>query len=135
MPVVVVPDEAVPTALARARLPKSVTHADAAFTVARAALLGAALAGGSPALFAEALDDRLHEPYRARSAPLLAAIRDRLPAGALGATISGSGPTVVVWALEEARPECASELAERFPQARVLQIAVAETGAAFELVS
>ena len=47
------------------RCRETVPHADAAFSAGRAALLGAALASGSADLFAAALDDRLHEPYRA----------------------------------------------------------------------
>ncbi len=39
--------------------------------------------------------------YRARNAPLLEEVRARLPAGALGATLSGSGPTVIVWARDD----------------------------------
>ena len=63
-----------------------------------AALLGAALASNSADLFEAALDDRLHEPYRAEelSAPRpgsRTATRRRL-----GATLSGAGPTVIVWA-------------------------------------
>ena len=44
-------------------------HEDAVFSAARAALLGAALAAGTPALFAASAADRLHEPYRADDAP------------------------------------------------------------------
>ena len=65
MALAVVPDTTVGTAASRAALPASAPHADAAFTTARAALLGAALAGESQELFAAALVDRLHEPYRA----------------------------------------------------------------------
>ena len=101
-PIALIPGERVGTAAARAALPPEVPHADAAHTAGRATLLGAAIASGSAELFAAALDDRLHEPYRAANAPLLAAVRDDLPAGALGATISGSGPTVIVWARRDA---------------------------------
>src|SRR5204863_9729793 len=94
-PVALVPANSVATTAARAALPETVTHADAAHSVARAALLGAAVAACSPELFAAAADDRLHEPYRAPQAPLLAAARESLPQGALGATLSGSGPTVI----------------------------------------
>lgn len=129
VPIAVVPRETASTAAARAALPAAVPHADAAFTAARAALLGAALAAGSPDLFAEALDDRLHEPYRRAGAPLLDAVRSELPPGALGATLSGSGPTVVVWAEEERASECAAALSRRHPDARVLVLAVSAEGA------
>jgi homoserine kinase len=129
VPIALVPDASVSTAVSRARLPVSVPHADATFTAGRAALLGAALAGGSADLLAAALDDRLHEPYRAADAPLLRAARESLPAGALGVTLSGSGPTVIVWAREDSAAACAKELAGRFQGERVLPLAIASSGA------
>jgi homoserine kinase len=129
VPIVVVPESTVETAAARRALPDSVPHADAAFTAGRAALLGAALAAGSPELLRDAFADRLHEPYRARTAPLLEAVRERLPAAALGATLSGSGPSVVVWAESGAAGECEAELAAAFPAERILQLAVSPAGA------
>lgn len=128
-PIALIPEERVSTAGARADLPEQVPHADAAYTAGRAALLGAALASGSAELFAAAADDRLHEPYRAARAPLLAAVRGELPEGALAATLSGSGPTVIVWACQNAMDKCAAELSNRFEKAEVLSLAVAATGA------
>jgi homoserine kinase len=125
VPIAVVPDVEVGTAAARAALPESVPHADAAFTAGRAALLGAALASGDPELFGAALADRLHEPYRAAGAPHLAELRADPPAGALGVTISGSGPTVIVWAPESAAAGCRDELEARLPDATVLTLSVA----------
>jgi homoserine kinase len=129
VPLALVPAGTVETKAARAALPESVPHADASFSVARAALLGAALAGGSAELFAASTEDRLHEPYRAANAPLLAAVRERLPQGALGVTLSGSGPTVIVWARPGDENICAAELAERFPDADVLRLSISPTGA------
>jgi homoserine kinase len=129
VPLALVPADRVETRAARASLPATVPHADAAYSVARAALLGAALAAGSAELFAASADDRLHEPYRAGNAPLLAAVRERLPVGALGATLSGSGPTVIVWARPAEADACAAELEERFPQADTLRLAVSASGA------
>jgi len=129
VPVALVPPGTVSTAAARAALPEHVLHEDAAFTTARAALLGVALATGSAELFAEALDDRLHEPHRAANAPLLAEVRGDLPPGALGATISGSGPTVIVWARDDALDACVSALAERFTDVDVLPLPASPKGA------
>jgi homoserine kinase len=129
VPVAIIPGNTVKTAEARASLPREVSHADAALTAGRAALLGAGLASGSAELFAAALDDRLHEPYRGLNAPILAGVRGELPEGALGATLSGSGPTVIVWAREDAAGACVQELTERFPEARVQRLAVATRGA------
>jgi homoserine kinase len=128
--VVVVPETTVSTEQSRRALPATVPHADAAVTAGRAALLGAALASGSRELFAAALHDRLHEPYRAEAAPWLAEIRAQLPVGAMGATLSGSGPSIVAWADHEQADACAAELESRFPRAQILRLAVAADGAA-----
>lgn len=124
-PVGVVPTTRIRTTLARHGLPPTVPHVDAAVTVGRAALLGAAVAAGDAELFAAALTDRLHEPYR--PSPILAAIRDDPPEGARGATLSGSGPTVIVWSDDAAR--CAEALRDRYPACSVLELSVSPTGA------
>jgi homoserine kinase len=129
-PIAVVPDARVETAAARGALPERVSHQDAAFSAGRAALLGAAIASGSAELLGEAFADRLHEPYRGRLSPVYGPIRERPPSGAAGVTISGSGPTVIVWAGPEASAACAMELAERFPASRVLELTISPTGAA-----
>jgi homoserine kinase len=105
-------------------LPDAVPHRDAVFTAARAALLGASIAARDTSLFAASNDDRLHEPYRAASAPHLAELRADLPDGVLGATLSGSGPTVIVWA----ERDVSDELRARFPQHEVLSLRVAKDG-------
>jgi len=127
--IAVVPQERMKTADARASLPQTVQHADAVFSAIRATLLGAALASGDPLLFAASADDRLHEPYRAGRAPQLAAIRRDPPRGFLGATLSGSGPTVIVWAERERAGETAAELLDRFPDHEILHLAVTTKGA------
>ena len=124
-PIAVVPAERVRTDAAREALPESVPHGDAAFTLARAALLGAAAASGWRDWFTAALEDRVHEPYRASA--LLDDVRRDLPAGAAGATLSGSGPTVIVWAEDAAA--CSAALEKRFPEHRVLPLAVSPRGA------
>ena len=129
VPVAVVPSERVETESARAALPTRIAHEDAAFTAGRAALLGAGLALGSPELLGDAFHDRLHEPYRAAEAPLQKAIADDLPAGAVGATLSGSGPTMIVWARSETARAVARELERRFPGEQVLELSVVATGA------
>ncbi len=123
--VAVVPKLRTSTSASRSTLPASVSHADAAATAGRAALLGAAAAAGDPELFAAALWDRLHEPYRA--SPELAAIRGDLPPGCAGATLSGSGPTVIAWASEPGR--CAAALCARFPEHDVRELPVSPRGA------
>lgn len=127
--IAVVPQNRVKTADARASLPQTVAHADAVFTAGRAALLGAALARGDLSLFAAGADDRLHEPYRAEHAPHLHEIRAELPRGAVGATLSGSGPTVIVWTHDGDAGGVALELRRRYPKHDVLELRVVAEGA------
>jgi homoserine kinase len=127
--IAVIPKTRVKTAEARATLPQAVQHADAVFSAVHATLLGAALARGDAAMFSASADDRLHEPYRAKHAPHLAEIRADLPGGALGATLSGSGPTVIVWAEKPRAADVAAALAERFPEHEILSLPVTTTGA------
>jgi homoserine kinase len=96
--VAVVPGEPVSTAAARGALPAEVPLADATFNVAHASLLALGLARGDLALIARGLEDRIHQPRREhlypRSMQLVSRAREL---GALGATISGAGPTVLFW--------------------------------------
>ena len=126
LPIAVIPETQVSTAESRRTLPDDVLRADAVFTVARAALLGASIASGDASLFAASNDDRLHEPYRAATAPHLSELRADLPDGAIGATLSGSGPTVIVWA----ERDISDELRARYPQHEVMPLGVTPDGAA-----
>jgi homoserine kinase len=127
----VVPREPVRTKLARAALPAEVTMADAVFNVGRASLLVLGLARGDLSLIARGLEDRLHQPHRAhlypRSAELVA---EAAKLGALGATISGAGPTVLVWTAYEATGAVVKRLRDRAAGwADVLRVPFEEHGA------
>jgi homoserine kinase len=96
--IIVVPHEAVRTKEARAALPAEVPMADAVHNVSHAALLVLGLAQGDLDLVGRGLSDRLHQPHRAHLFPQSMDLVRRAPElGALGATISGAGPTVLVW--------------------------------------
>ncbi|MFN0154691.1 MAG: homoserine kinase [Gaiella sp.] len=123
--VAVIPSLRTNTASSRGTLPESVSHADAAITAGRAALLGAGAAAGNADWFAAALHDTLHEPYR--PSPVLDLVRTYPPAGARGATLSGSGPTVLVWT--ETPDPCVEELRGRFTDHEVQALAVSARGA------
>ena len=123
--IAIIPHERTSTAASRATLPASVPHAEAVASAGRAALLGAGAASGDADLFAAALDDWLHEPYR--PSEVLEAVRASLPAGCAGATLSGSGPTVIAWVSD--RDACAAELRQRFPGHDLLELDVAPRGA------
>jgi homoserine kinase len=96
--IMVVPEDAVATTEARAALPESVPLADAVFNVARASTLMLGLLASDWDLIGAGLEDRLHQSRRAHLYPRSAELLERAPAlGALGATISGAGPSVLVW--------------------------------------
>jgi homoserine kinase len=98
----VVPEEAVRTRAARAALPAEVPIEDAVFNVAHASLLTIGLLRGDWDLLARGLHDRLHQDRRAALYPRSLELAKRAPElGALGATISGAGPTVLVWCFYE----------------------------------
>jgi homoserine kinase len=110
----VVPHEGVATARARAALPSTVPLADAVFNTARGALLMLGLQTGDLELVARGLQDRLHEPYRAFLYPQSAQIAHIAPGlGALGATISGAGPSVLVWVAHDHTDQVRAGLEER----------------------
>jgi len=97
--VLFIPDFPMPTQEARAVLPRQVPLEDAVFNLGRTALLVNALATGRLEDLALATQDRLHQPPRTRLFPGLPyLIRSALEAGALGAFLSGAGPTVVALA-------------------------------------
>jgi homoserine kinase len=124
-PVAVIPTERTSTEKSRGTLPAMVPHAEAAASAGRAALLGAGAASGDAALFAAALGDWLHEPYRPST--VLDAVREQLPPGCAGATLSGSGPTVIAWASDCGA--CAADLRGRFPGYTIVELAIAPRGA------
>jgi homoserine kinase len=94
--VVCVPAAAVSTADARRVLPQSYSRADAVFNVSRATLLVAAMLTGHTEVLRAAMQDRIHQPYRAALIPgFEAALQGALNAGAVGACLSGSGSTML----------------------------------------
>jgi len=109
----VVPDEEVSTEAARAVMPEQVPLADAVFNVAHAALLMLGLARGDWDTLARGLDDRLHQRHRGGLFPRSLRLAERArELGALGATISGAGPTVLVWCFYEQTGAVAEALRE-----------------------
>jgi homoserine kinase len=101
-----VPDATLPTTRARRALPKSYRRADVVFSLSRAAMLTALLQGGGTGLLQLAMEDRLHQPYRAKLVPGVAeALAAAAQAGALGACLSGSGPTVLAFVDHRGSPD------------------------------
>ncbi len=96
--IAVVPAEEVSTEAAREAIPAEVPLADAVANVAAASRLVLGLRSADLDLLATGLADRIHQDRRRdlypRSMELVDAATEL---GALGATISGAGPTVLVW--------------------------------------
>jgi len=94
--VVFVPTFSMLTEQARAILPPEVPRADAVFNLSRSALFVAAMATGNLSVLAEAMRDRLHQPYRQVMFPgMTRLIEVALDAGAVGACLSGAGSAIL----------------------------------------
>jgi len=117
--VLCIPEARVPTGAARTVLPREVSREDAVFSISRAAVLVGLLTSGAEEGLREAMRDRLHQPYRLPLVKGLAdALEAALAAGALGAVLSGSGPTLAAFV-----PAGAAGLAERVGEAMVKALA------------
>ncbi|WP_069997248.1 homoserine kinase [Cellulosilyticum sp. I15G10I2] len=93
---VMIPDFILSTELARSVLPKEVPLEDAVFNSSRAALLAASMITGDIDNLSLAMEDRLHEPYRAKLIPNMFEIINQAKCyGAKGAFLSGAGPTLI----------------------------------------
>jgi homoserine kinase len=128
--VLAVPSARTSTGESRNGLPFTIRHDDAAVNAGAAALLGAAIVAGDAELLREAFHDRLHEQYRLEDAPLLRELRASAPEGTVGVTLSGSGPSVVVWADKRRVDDVAAALRQSLSaDTTVLPLQVADKGA------
>ncbi|MCW2539460.1 MAG: homoserine kinase [Frankiales bacterium] len=109
-PVLFIPTTQSGTKAARAALPETVSHADAAFNAGRAALLVCALTG-SPELLMAATEDRLHQAQRATGMSASAELMGRLRKLGVPAVISGAGSTVLAFAIDERQISLAADAA------------------------
>jgi homoserine kinase len=133
---IVVPDLAARTAKAREALPSQVPVGDAVYNIAHASLLVLGLVRGDLGMIGRGLADRLHQPRRAHLYPRSWDLVQRARGlGALGATISGAGPTVLVWCDFESTGAVAARLrAEAEGWAQVLRAPFSATGAEVRLL-
>ena len=96
--VVAVPEFNLSTKLSRKVLPAKVSLQDAVFNVSRTAFLVGSLMQGNFENLQEALQDKIHQPYRMELIPGMAEVFDSaLNNGALGAALSGAGPCLIAF--------------------------------------
>lgn len=94
--VVCIPEFELSTKKSRAVLSKKVDRADAVFNTARALLLVSVLEQGRWEFLDLAMEDRLHQPARAKLVRgFFEVMRAASQAGICGAALSGAGPTVL----------------------------------------
>lgn len=92
----VIPEHTLETNLSRTVLPATLTRQDAVFNLSHATLLAVALLQGRLDLVGKAMKDRLHQPQRAQLVPGLSEIlAGAVEYGALGAALSGAGPSML----------------------------------------
>jgi homoserine kinase len=93
-----VPEQALSTEEARRVLPNQYSRADAVTNIQNSMLLLAAFTQGRHDLLVSALEDRIHQPYRARLCPLLPCLQGISGnQGILGVALSGAGPSVIAF--------------------------------------
>ncbi len=101
--VVAVPHFELKTEAAREALPEQVSHREAVFNLSHACLVTAALLCGDLQALKIGMHDRLHQPYRSPLIPGFDRVLEAAAgAGALGACLSGAGPTLLAFATEGA---------------------------------
>jgi homoserine kinase len=127
--VVVVADERVATSQARAALSANVARSSAVWNIQHAALLVHALHTGSLEDLSVALTDRLHQDAREPLMPTFAALRNRTAElGALGVTLSGAGPSVLIWCAADAADQVAIAARAIAPTATVHAVRPEQSG-------
>jgi homoserine kinase len=127
-----VPDQALSTEEARRVLPAQYSREDAVANIQNAMLLLAAFTLGRQDLLSAALEDRIHQPYRAALCPLLPCLQALTgKPGVLGVTLSGAGPSVIVFldphsAAQKTQKSIAAHLARNGLPAELLLTSITE---------
>jgi homoserine kinase len=130
-----IPEEALSTEKARRVLPAQYSRADAVANIQNSMFLLAAFTQGRHDLLSSALEDRIHQPYRAPFCPLLPGLQEMAgKLGVLGVALSGAGPSVIVFldphsSAQKTRKSIAAHLARIGLRAELLLTSIAPRGA------
>ncbi len=129
-----IPDQPLSTEQARRVLPAQYSRADAVTNVQNSMLLLSAFVQGRPDFLSAALEDRIHQPYRAALCPLLPILQElKGKSGILGAALSGAGPSVLVFldprsSIARARKAVSAQIAQKGLTAELLPTAITLRG-------
>jgi len=128
--VLAIPPERVPTARAREAVPPEVPIEDAVHNAAHAALLVLGLAQGDLDQVGRGLSDRIHQPRREQLYPRsMELLRQARELGAIGACISGAGPSVLFWCHWESTGGLHERVRAQAPDCEVRRVQFSPGGA------
>jgi homoserine kinase len=128
--VLAIPDHEVPTSEARVAMPAEVPLEEAVHNVGHAALLVLGLAKDDFSLIGRGLHDRVHQPRRRSLYPRSMELVERAEElGAVGATISGAGPTVLFWCHWQQTGSLVERLRTEAPDCEVRRVTFSPGGA------
>ena len=111
--IALIPDFNLPTSKARAILPTQVSRADAIYNISHGAMVLKALELGSEKLLRNAMQDRLHQPYRKSLIPDYERIESLVRTTGAAFCLSGAGPTLLCFTQD---PTLEETLAKKLPQ-------------------
>lgn len=138
---VVIPHYYLSTEQARNVLPQTYERGDVVYSIGHSSLLVAALAQGRLDLLATAMRDRIHQPYRSKLVPgLEEMLSEATKHGAIGAALSGAGPTVLFFYSEEPAKEKLLQFVSGVMKAHeisfdVLELPADETGVVVDVMT
>ncbi len=102
---IVLPDVSISTTEARALLPEHIPFRDAVHNIQKTALLLYGFETGDLSLLGDVMQDRIHQPYRLAKIPGGdLAIQAARKSGAAAAAVSGAGPSIIAFGLEDLMP-------------------------------